>query len=157
MKTRIYNTVKGIIFNCEEVLLIKKEYEDGRMLYTLPGGSQEPGETLEETLNRELYEEIAAHVKIIDLASIYEYKQSSKSDPGLVKHKVEFAFYCHIEGAYSATMGQHPDPHQTDVVWVPRQELSEINLYPVALHDVLLQEFPSHREIYRGVTSNSAR
>jgi 8-oxo-dGTP diphosphatase len=157
MKIRIYNTVKGIIFNNEEVLLIKKEYEDGRTLYTLPGGSQEPGETLEETLNRELYEEIAASVKIVDLASVYEYKKNSNRDPGLVKHKVEFAFYCHIEGPYTATMGPHPDPHQTDVVWIPRQALSELNLYPVGLHDILLRDFPSHREIYRGVTSNSTR
>jgi ADP-ribose pyrophosphatase YjhB (NUDIX family) len=157
MKIRIYNTVKGIIFNTEEVLLIKKEYEDGRILYTLPGGGQEPGETLEETLSRELYEEIAASVKIVDLVGVYEYKQNSNRDPGLLKHKVEFAFYCHIEGPYSATMGPHPDPHQTDVVWIHRQSLNEINLYPVELKDILLQEMLPGRRIYMGEINKNYR
>jgi len=154
MKLRIYNTVKAIIFNADDVLLIKKEYEGGRTLYTLPGGSQNPGETLEDTLHREIREEIDARVTILDLAQVYEYRQNSKTDPELVKHKVEFAFHCQIIGPYKATMGVHPDPHQTDVVWINRWSLNKINLYPVELKDILLQDTIHRRGVYLGEISN---
>lgn len=138
MKIKIYNTAKAIIYNGGDVLLIKKEYEDGYILYTLPGGSQEAGETLQETLLREMYEEAAVVVEIIDLVKVYEYQQVSKSDPTLIKHKIEFVFHCQIEGSYAPVKGPHPDPHQTDVVWMNKESLSTINLYPNGLTNILL-------------------
>jgi len=140
MKIEIVNTAKAVIFDGDKVLLIKKEYEDGRTLYTLPGGSQNPGETLAEALKREMYEETAAAVIIIDLVKVYEFQQISKSDPGLIRHKIEFAFHCAIDGTYTPTLGPQPDPHQTDVVWFNKQALSEIMLHPQELKNVLLPE-----------------
>jgi ADP-ribose pyrophosphatase YjhB (NUDIX family) len=140
MNIEIVNTAKAVIFDGDNVLLIKKEYEDGRTLYTLPGGSQNPGETLQQTLTREMLEETAAAVVIIDLVKVYEYQQISKSDPGLIRHKIEFAFHCAIDGTYTPIMGPHPDPHQTDVVWFNKQALSEIMLHPQELKNVLLPE-----------------
>lgn len=143
MKIKMYNTAKAIIFDGNNVLLIKKEYEDGRILYTLPGGSQNPGETLQETLIREMLEETAAAVVILDLVKVYEHQQISKSDPELTKHKIEFAFHCNIKGVYSPTLGPHPDPHQTDVAWVNKKTLLTINLYPRELKNILLDDaFP---------------
>jgi 8-oxo-dGTP diphosphatase len=140
MNIKMYNTAKAIIFDGDNVLLIRKEYEDGRILYTLPGGSQNPGETLQETLIRELYEEVAATVVIIDLVKVYEHQLTSKSDPELLKHKVEFAFLCEIAGAYSPVMGPQPDPHQTEVLWVSKSSLPTINLYPHELKNILLYD-----------------
>jgi 8-oxo-dGTP diphosphatase len=138
MRLKIVNTAKAIIFDGDNVLLIKKEYEDGRTLYTLPGGSQDPGETLQETLRRELYEEIAATVRIIDLVKVYEHQQLSNSDPGLIKHKIEFAFHCQLAGAYTLILGPHPDPHQTETAWISKKKLSTITLYPRELKNILL-------------------
>ena len=137
----MYNTAKAVIFDGDDALLIKKEYEDGRIVFTLPGGSQNPGETMEETVKREVYEEVAATVKVIDLVQVYEHRQISKKDPELVKHKVEFAFYCQIEGPYTPVLGQHPDPHQTDVLWINKHKLSGLNLYPNELKNILLHDF----------------
>ena len=150
MKIKIVNTAKAIIFDGDSILLIRKEYEDGRILYTLPGGSQNPGETLRETLIREMREETAATVAIIDLVKVYEHQQISKSDPELIKHKVEFAFHCQIEGVYSPTMGPHPDPHQTDVAWINKKILSTLNLYPRELENVLLHKVLPDTDNYLG-------
>ncbi len=140
MKIEIVNTAKAVIFDGDNVLLIKKEYEDGSILYTLPGGSQNPGEILQETLIREMVEETAATVNIIELIKVYEYQQVSKRDSGLIKHKVEFAFHCSIEGTYTPILGPHPDPHQTDVTWINKKILSTINLHPHQLKNILLHE-----------------
>ena len=136
MNIKMYNTAKAIVFKGDDVLLIRKEYEDGRILYTLPGGSQNPGETLREALIRELYEETAATVEIFDLVKVYEHQQRSKSDPALIKHKVEFAFHCRIVGTYSPVLGPKPDPHQTEVAWIDTRSLSTLNLYPDELHKI---------------------
>lgn len=140
MKIKTYNSAKAIIFDVDNVLLIKKEYEDGRILYTLPGGSQTPGETLQETLIREMHEETAATVAVIDLIKVYEHQRISKTDPELIKHKIEFAFHCQIEGTYSPILGPHRDSHQTEVAWINKKILSTINLYPNELKNILLYD-----------------
>jgi len=150
MDTNLCNTVKGVIFKDDSVLLIKKEYEDGSFVYTLPGGGQIPGETLEEALIREIYEETAASVTMVDLIKVYEYQKVSSKNPFLIRHNVEFAFYCRIVGAYTPVLGAEPDPHQTEVLWMHKKALPELNLSPQALQDVLVQELVADSSNYLG-------
>jgi ADP-ribose pyrophosphatase YjhB (NUDIX family) len=150
MDTNLCNTVKGVIFKDDSVLLIKKEYEDGSFLYTLPGGSQIPGETLEEALIREIYEETAASVTMVDLIRVYEYQKVSRKNPLLIRHKVEFAFYCRIVGSYTPVLGAEPDSHQTEVLWMQKKALPELNLSPQALQDVLVPELIADSSHYLG-------
>jgi ADP-ribose pyrophosphatase YjhB (NUDIX family) len=153
MNITTVNTAKAITFDGDKVLLIRKEYEDGRIFYTLPGGSQEPGQTLQETLIREMEEETAATVSIIDLVTVYEYSQPSKSNPTLTKHKVEFAFLCQIHGTYSPRLGVRPDPHQTGVEWVEMSHLSKINLYPNKLETIIMFAGAEDANRYLGIVS----
>lgn len=46
-----------VINETQEVLLIRRGQEPNKGLWTIPGGRQEPGETLFETANREIMEE----------------------------------------------------------------------------------------------------
>jgi ADP-ribose pyrophosphatase YjhB (NUDIX family) len=150
IKTR--NTAKAIIFDGPKVLLLRKEYEDGQTAYTLPGGGQEPGETLEEAVIREVHEEVAAHIQVLGLANIYEHRRASRSKPHITRHKVEFAFVCKLIEPYQPAMGHHPDPHQVAVEWIETSLLSSIALYPQALEKILvscqLTDFP----VYLGET-----
>lgn len=69
MKTQFTIGVFGIIFNDQkEVLLCHRQDYD---LWNLPGGAMELGETPEETIKRELKEEIGVDVEVIRLVGVY--------------------------------------------------------------------------------------
>lgn len=144
------NSAKAIIIQEQQVLLLKKQYENGQVVYTLPGGTQEPGEPLEQAVIREVHEEVAARVSVLDLVHIYEHSRPSKTEAGLIKHKVEFAFLCTLEGRYRPTMGRHPDPHQVAVEWIDLDVLHGLTLAPAKLSEVLTTFTSPTRKIYLG-------
>ena len=50
--------VKGVIVNDKKVLLLKRLNELGQLYWDFPGGRIDDGETIDETLKRELKEEV---------------------------------------------------------------------------------------------------
>lgn len=148
--TKPRNTAKAIILEADKVLLLRKEYDDGQTIYTLPGGGQDIGETLEQAVIREVYEEVAAHVKVLGLANIYEHRRTSRSKPELIRHKVEFAFICQLMPPYQPAMGHHPDPHQVAVEWIETRLLNSIDLYPQALEEILQSCQLTKNPVYLG-------
>ncbi|MBO1924801.1 NUDIX domain-containing protein [Thiomicrorhabdus sp. 6S3-12] len=140
---RSKNTAKGVLIEHDKILLIRKEYSDGRRVYTLPGGTQEPGEALQDTVVREVWEEAGARVRVKGLAKVYEHQRPSKSDPEMLKHKVEFAFVCELTESYTPHNGSHPDPSQVAVEWLTLAELADKTLDPRPLAD-LLQDISKH-------------
>jgi len=144
------NSAKAIIIKEQKILLLKKQYEDGLVIYTLPGGTQETGESLEQAVIREAYEEVAAHVSVIDLVNIYEHRRPSRKETNVIKHKVEFAFLCRLEGEYKPAMGTHPDPHQVAVEWIDMHALADLPLYPAKLSEILATFVQPSRKIYLG-------
>lgn len=74
INTEIRNTAKAVCYNDNnDILILKKVYKDGSLVYTLPGGSQEPGESIVPVLIRESGAEIAAAVLPGELHYICEY------------------------------------------------------------------------------------
>ncbi len=57
-------SVKGLVIDGEKFLILEQKSSIGS-IWTFPGGRVEPGESPEETLNREVLEEIACKIKII--------------------------------------------------------------------------------------------
>jgi len=144
------NSAKAIIINNDKILLLKKRYEDNQISYTLPGGTQEPGETLEQTVVREVYEEVAARVSVSRLINVYEHSRVSRKDPAIIKHKIEFAFLCQLEEVYQPQMGVHPDPHQVAVEWIHNDLLPELTLSPERLSEILSIDSFTESNIYLG-------
>ncbi len=93
----------------------------------LPGGHQEPGEALDQAVIREVYEETAAKVSVLDLVLVYEHIYPSKKEQRVVTHSIEFAFLCSIEGHYKSEMGKHPDHHQVAVEWIDVSSLKGLS------------------------------
>ena len=143
-------SAKAIIIDNDKVLLSKKKYDDGSIIYTLPGGTQEPGESLEQAVIREVYEEVAAKVSVIKLLNIYEHQRNSKKHYGNIIHKIEFAFLCHLKEVYQPKMGDIPDPHQVAVEWQKIDCLAQLTLSPKRLPEVIKRYMTLDANIYLG-------
>jgi ADP-ribose pyrophosphatase YjhB (NUDIX family) len=60
---------QAIVLQGQQVLLVQR---DTPRFWELPGGSMAPGETVEETVIREVQEETGVHVEIVELLGWYE-------------------------------------------------------------------------------------
>ena len=130
--------------------MLKKIYEDCQIFYSLPGGHQEPGEALDQAVIREVYEETAAIVSVLDLVRVYEHIYPSRKEQGVINHSIEFAFLCSIEGLYKPEMGKHPDPHQVAVEWMDMRSLKGLSFYPTRLPEILTTLKLTNQKIYAG-------
>lgn len=128
----IRNAVRAVIIRDDRILLIRKEYEDGRQQYALPGGAQQAGEPLATTLYRECQEEIGTSVRIDSLLHVADWFKPRDTVPPSTRHLVEFLFMCGVEDTYIPQSGHHPDNHQVDVTWAELATLDSLPLHPSA-------------------------
>src|SRR5512133_3387283 len=93
----IRNSAKAIIIKQNRLLVLQLEDSVGNW-YMLPGGGQEPHETLAEALIRECKEEIGATIEVGPLMFIREYfscnHEFAHKDPD--SHQIEFMFFAHL-------------------------------------------------------------
>lgn len=147
----IRNAVRAVIIRNGRILLIRKEYEDGRQQFALPGGAQESGETLSSALDRECREEIATTVRIDSLLHVADWFKPRDTIPPSTRHLVEFLFACDVEDTYSPQNGHHPDSHQVEVLWVQLDTLDSIPLHPSVSAAFLHRSRQDKTAVYLGV------
>ncbi|QCR34116.1 NUDIX domain-containing protein [Lysinibacillus sp. SGAir0095] len=136
----IRNSAKGIIVKDNKLLAIKKEDKDG-YYYILPGGGQEHGENLHETLKRECIEEINTEVEIGDLLFIREYigKNHEHFEFDSNVHQTEYMFLCKLsEESKDIGNGIVPDEGQIGVEWLALKELLDFRLYPQTMRESII-------------------
>jgi ADP-ribose pyrophosphatase YjhB (NUDIX family) len=126
----IRNAARALIVQRDRVLLIRKEGGGRGERFALPGGAQDPGETLEEALNRECLEEIGTSVDVGDLVHVADFFKRRDTTPPTRRHLVEFVFRCSLPEGYSPRNGPRPDRHQVGVVWAGVSELGQMPLFP---------------------------
>ena len=141
----IRNSIKAVIIRQGEILLTVND--DGeKILYLLPGGGQEPGETMEQALQRECLEEIGSKVEIGEMLWVREFLGSRYGWPQFHgMHQVEFMFACTLEPDARPHVGTAGDTWQTGVEWVRLDRLDEIVFYPETLKP-LLAEYAEKRQ-----------
>ena len=100
--------------------------------YALPGGGQEQGETLTETLVRECREEIGTEVEVLRLLFVREIIVANHSFTYLEEaaHQVEHLFECRLPDGYLPRCGPGADAAQIGVRWMDRPALAEARVYP---------------------------
>lgn len=111
-----------VILDDDKVLLMKYNY-GGNEVYALPGGNPDPGETLEDTLVRELNEELNLSITVSKLLLIGEVIFAEKSKSTL---------HCIFLGSIlSGQPNINPD-HTTSLgfEWVNISSAEVINMYP---------------------------
>lgn len=150
--SEIRNVVRGVIVRDGKILLLQKRAESGDEYFVLPGGGQNPGETLFQALERECLEEVAAKVEIKHLLYVADYFKKRIVDVSSVqlRHLVEFVFECAVSESYNASTGSHPDKHQIDVVWVDINTIGGLSLVPESLPDHLSNLGKLENSVYLG-------
>ncbi|MFD2630411.1 NUDIX domain-containing protein [Oceanobacillus kapialis] len=136
----IRNSAKAVIVQDGQLLAIKKQDQEG-YYYILPGGGQEHGENLHQTLKRECIEEINADVEVGDLIFMREYigKNHEHYAFDSEAHRMEYMFVCMIaEGSKDIGNGSVPDDGQIGVEWLPLTELLNDRLYPQTVRKYLV-------------------
>lgn len=90
------------------------DYKDG---WEFPGGKMEPGETLEEALKREIWEELETRIVVERLVTTVEYDYSAF-------HLTMHCFWCHIESG-SLTLKEHEAAR-----WLSKSQLDSVDWLP---------------------------
>lgn len=136
----IRTAARAVIVRNRELLTVVYRFADG-LAYVLPGGGQQRGESLHETVQRECLEEIGTGVEIDRLLYVREFipKNHGFTDPDSSdQHGVDFIFACRVPEQYTPQLGNQPDPNQSGVAWLPIDHLEAFTFYPAALKPALI-------------------
>lgn len=112
------------VFRGEEVLLVRRGREPLAGYWSLPGGGQEFGETLEQTARRELAEETGLEARSLAFAEMFE-PMAHGADGSLERHFVLAVFTCR-DFAGEAAAGDDA----AAVAWVRLDSLQALEMTP---------------------------
>lgn len=120
MERKIRSSAKGLIIKDGEMAAIKIR-DAGEKWYIMPGGGQEPEETLQETVCREVLEELGIAVRCGDLLFVVEGVHGERF------HRIDLVFSCEfLADVPDAVL--HGDTNQVGVDWL---DISTLNLQPL--------------------------
>ena len=138
--------VGGVVIENGHALLIKRGSEPLLGQWSIPGGTLEIGETLEEGVARELLEETGLVVEVQDVIEVFdriftEHGPKDRGDPARPKyHFVIVDYLCERRGG-EAKAGSDV----TDIAYAAEEELPKFHLTSTA-ERVLRRAFAMHRE-----------
>jgi len=115
-----YIGIKGLIVKDNKVLVLKNTDQSGKYYWDIPGGRMGEGEEIQQTLIRELKEEVPTikDVRVLDFVHVYKLPHNLKDGNGLMLlfYKVE-AIIDKVEIS---------DEH-VDYRWVGENDLESLN------------------------------
>jgi 8-oxo-dGTP diphosphatase len=89
--------VDGILYQNEKIVLIQRGGRTFHGFWALPGGILEQGEMVENTLVREMMEELGVKVKPLEILGVY-----SATDRDPREHTISTVFICDFSGELRA-------------------------------------------------------
>ncbi|MCB1772172.1 MAG: NUDIX domain-containing protein [Gammaproteobacteria bacterium] len=148
----IRNAVRALVLRQGRILLLRKRYAGNVLRYALPGGGQDPGESLHDALQRECREEIGTEVAVLDLRHVADVFREREA--GGYRQQVEFVFLCRLPRGYEPVCGSKPDRRQEAVEWVGLQRLDEIDLRPAGYAALIRQVALDAGHVYAGLLTS---
>lgn len=105
------------------ILMIRRTDND---LYAIPGGAQDVGETIVQTVVREVREETGITVEVIALVGIYSDPEHviAFSD-GEIRQEFSICFRANQVGGEIRTSSE-----SKEVIWVEPEQLDELDIHP---------------------------
>ena len=136
MKIKNHFGVYGVYYENGKLLCIEKTRGPYQHRFDLPGGSQEVGEGLTETLKREVLEETGYRLSQYSNPRIYDVQVHEEGQDFAVHHIM--AFY-DIELDFEGS--QKSLPHEVldgsndsaKAIWLPLEQITEENASPLVL------------------------
>lgn len=111
-----------------------KQDDHDEVIYILPGGSQNAGETLTDAVKREVGEEIRVEVEPLSLEFVIEGVY------GEAFHRVDFVFLCEYIGLMDTDSSILPsDENQVEYEWLEIKNINELPLFPSKLRKQILR------------------
>jgi len=118
--------VGGVVIAAERALLIRRGSAPLEGEWSIPGGMLEISETIVEGVRRELLEETAIEVKVLELIEVFE-RITPDADGHAKYHFVILDYLCEVVRG-DARAGSDV----TDVAWAREEELVKYSLTPTA-------------------------
>ncbi len=122
------------------VLFIGNKNED--YLYSV-GGGVHMGETAEDAVKREVFEETGVRYEIDRLAVIHEnfFNENTGSLKGLECHEIALYYLMKPRGEKVTESNSYTVGHtKEELHWIPIEELGKYKAYPDFMHDYLTSE-----------------
>jgi ADP-ribose pyrophosphatase YjhB (NUDIX family) len=128
------HSVKAIIIKDGKLLTVSVDYGRGRYC-KLPGGGQEWGETMQETIIRECKEELNLAVKPLRLVLARDYIAKNHNQPYDLDcfHLAELMFECEAADFSTLGNGSEPDSKEQKIKWIDLNDLESSDFYPKAI------------------------
>lgn len=136
MEIKKHFGVYGICFENGKLLCIEKTRGPYQHRYDLPGGSQELGEGLTETLIREILEETGYTISDYSNPRIYDVMVQEEGKDFAVHHIMAFYDIVLDFERYQKSL-----PHEVldgsndsaNAIWIPLEQINEDNALPLVL------------------------
>ncbi|MHA2359807.1 MAG: NUDIX hydrolase [Candidatus Thorarchaeota archaeon] len=108
-----------IVVGSKGVLLVRRDKDPGKGLWSIPGGGVELGETQEESVIREVSEETGVQCEVIDFVSTYDLISPDESG------RIESHFLLNHYLARALTETITPEIPEAEVGWFHLDDLPE--------------------------------
>lgn len=124
----------AIIIENDCVLFATNEKED--YLYSV-GGGVHMGETAEDAVLREVFEETGVHYEIDHLAVIHEnfFDENNGALKGLNCHEISFYFLIKPRGTQELRSNSMTQGVKEEMCWIPIKDLDKYKAFPSFLKD----------------------
>ncbi|WP_025730730.1 NUDIX hydrolase [Atopobacter phocae] len=138
----------AIIIENDCVLFAGNEKDD---YYYSIGGGVHVGETSEEAVLREVFEETGVHYEIDRLAIIHEnfFSESTGSLQGLDCHEIAFYYLMKPRGTQQLNITSYTQGVKENMYWLPIEKLNEYKAFPTFMKDYL---YAKHQAITHIIT-----
>ena len=133
--------VYGICVRDGKILVIEKRRGPYRGRYDLPGGKIESGESLFETIRREVLEETGFSVESAESLGLCEFLVPWNSPGGEYLHHISLFFAITIHSTPPTNLASFDGQDSAGSAWIPIDQCTEGNVSPLVTQAVRWYSF----------------